>query len=664
MEDILLTTKEVAELKNCTQRHIRDLCTKGALQAIATDVQGRGNKTEYRIPLATLPQSLQLKYKRKQRKATEQTQVGLGMPMLNHLPAPIDHEQLTQREREEIALWKGIIREWHLFRSLSSKLKTEANEDFIALTNDRLEREGKDIVLTIKTLYKKDKALKTEGESGLVNKTGKHGNHKSKVTQEMRDIFEHYYLDKNKPAITQCTKLTQQELINRYGDTAPTVPSSRTFERVAKRIPTPYVMYWREGRETYMSKCAPYISRMYDDLASNEIWVGDGHRVDVMVRGKDGKPFRPYLSAFMDVRTRKFVGWVVTETLSGDSTIYALKHGAERFGLPQEILVDNGREYLFTEFSGDAGFRKKAKKSKDKFAPPTILESLDIKIRTSIPANPRGKGIERAFNTVKEQFSKLFKGYTGGNILEKPDDLQDYVKSPEKLIGIDEFIKYVDAYIEGIYNRHPHTGEGMWGQSPDQAFADNFIEKRVVPKDQLHLMFMRHGKGTVKVQKNGVTVKLYGQPLQYDNKDLWKNHFGEDVYVRYDPRNLETVRVYDTSNKFLYEATLVAKASYKATKEELQALTKKQKDQEKAVKEYKKIKGVQVQDAFDAMLDEAAATLEKPVDFHADVLKIIRSEGNRPQVLPKAAGAEDIGLYQIDFQAAAQRAREERLNRV
>ena len=85
---------------------------------------------------------------------------------------------------------------------------------------------------------------------------------------------------------------------------------------------------------------------MYEDLESNDIWVADNHTFDIMIE-KEGKAVRVYLTAFMDVRSRKMTGWCVTDAPSSDATIYALKRGCERFGIPKCIYTDNGREFLF-----------------------------------------------------------------------------------------------------------------------------------------------------------------------------------------------------------------------------------------------------------------------------------------------------------------------------
>ena len=128
------------------------------------------------------------------------------------------------------------------------------------------------------------------------------------------------------------------------------------------------------------------------------------------------------------------------------------------------LYTDNGREFLFHDLGGN-GFRKRRKNEELKL--PSILDDLGIEFTTALPRNARAKGIERAFCTVKNTLSKLYDGYTGGTILERPDSLKELVKYPNSLVNIEEFKKQVDTYILGWYNKQSHSGEGMYGKKSE-----------------------------------------------------------------------------------------------------------------------------------------------------------------------------------------------------
>ena len=444
--------------------------------------------------------------------------------------------------------------------------------------------------------------------------------------------------------------LTELELKAEGKEYALPLPSITTFQRRAGNIPVPYIKYWRYNEKTFIGECAPYIKRMYDDLESNDIWVADNHTFDVMVN-KNNAPVRVYLTAFMDVRSRKMTGWCVTDAPSSDATIYALKKGCEKYGVPKMLYTDNGREFLFHDLGGN-GFRKRRKGEPLKL--PSVLDDLGIRFTTALPKNARAKGVERAFLTVKETFSKLYDGYTGGTILEKPDRLKTEVKNMSALTAIDDFKKQVDAYITGIYNKHSHAGEGMYGRSPDEVFAANLIEQRVIPKEKINLMFMRYAKsssGMLKVGKNGISLKFYGQELQYWNEELWRLWFGKDVYVRYSPDDLSAIRVYDAQKRFICTAHIRSAVSYKADKESIKELTREKRSAVKAIKAYKKNKAIEAREALELIIDEAEKNGSIPENINPDIISPVFVSDETE--LPKAAG----GGMVIDLAVMAERFR-------
>ena len=624
--EVYLTVKEVAELKNCSARYIRMMIDEGKIKAeqIRREVQGPGRGgIQYRIPLTSLDEKLKLKHKRLQRKKEDTPRKDIIPPE----EVKYDSEVLSKSERSEIDRWNQIISEWRKFRNSSSLSKEEADEEFIRL--QKISYPG--ILLNRRTLYRKWKALNSTGEQSLLDRRGKHGNHNKKLTDYVWDIFEHFYLDETQKSVTLCVLLTQLELEAQVKektiDELPEMPKEGAFLKKIKDIPIPCVEYFRHGEKSYISKCEPYIKRMYDDLEPNDIWVADNHTFDVIV-SDGGKNLRLYLTAFMDVRTRKMMGWCVTPKPCSDATIYALRKGVEKFGIPKMIYTDNGREFLFHDFGGN-GFRKKKQSNPGDTCEsaldangsnhPTILKNLGISFRTALPKNARAKGVERAFGTLANNFSKLFEAYTGGNVTKKPDRLKEVVKDSSKLKTVREFSGFADTWIAGWYNKQPHSGEGMYGRSPDETYAEMLVEQRIATETQLNLMFMRWTK-PMKVGKNGITLTFYDEKLQYFDHDLWINYFGKEVYVRYSPDDLEEVRVYDINERFICTAKLKEGLSFHASKDEIAERSRQNRRATKAVKEFKKAKDIKSRNELELLLDKAAQNLSDEDKIRAEVL--------------------------------------------
>lgn len=649
-----LTVKEVAGLKDCGERHVQAQIKNGKIKGFEVFGLSTGQGgVQFRIPLSALPDNLRIKYKRLRRKQDKAALQRMSLEAAGPDIA-VNFDNMSAAEWEEISSWKQLLSDWRRYRFISGLSTEEADNAFIEQCNAEIPG----LNLTRRALYRKWKSFSVEGEAGLLDRRGKHGNHSKKLTPYIWDIFEYFYLDESRKSVTLCMTLTRLELEKQLRDgilpELPEIPAHSTFLREVSKIALPYVLYYRHGEEEYISKCEPHIKRMYDNLEPNDIWVADNHTLDVILQD-GGKPLRLYLTVFMDVRTRKMMGWCVTDRPCADATLYALKKGIEKYGIPKMIYTDNGREFLFHDFGGN-GFRRK-KIAPGEFTPPSILKDLGIEFRTALPRNARAKGVERAFGTVKNTFSKLFDAYTGGNVTEKPGRLKEVVKNPDRLKTVEEFTAFVDTWIAGWYNRQPHSGEGMYGRTPDEVFSEMLIEQRLATEAQLNQLFMRWSN-PMKVGKNGVTLTFYEKKLQYFEHNLWLNYFGKDVYVRYSPDNLREVRVYDMDQRYICMAALKEELGYDATKEEIAKNQQEARAASKAVKGYKKLKDIKTNDELTLILDKAAGNLAEGEVINPKFIRPIFAA----EPLAKAVGFDfaDEADEEIDWTTALQKFKERR----
>lgn len=607
-----LKVAEYADLRGVTVQYVRQLISKGQLQATISFGSGGASGKGYLIPLAAIEPKLQKKYMRLHREKFPEPEARL---------VPVRClEDLSFEERQEVNRWKEILQEWREYRNGYEGSKEEADEAFVQYLQIRY----KGMKFSRRILQRQWKALQEQGEGALIDRRGKHGNHKKAVSDEVFDVFQYYYLDQAQMSVKKCVELTELYLKEQGKEGLLPLASSGTFARkIMEDIPVPVLKYYREGEKAFRDACAPYIQRTYDDLHSNDIWVSDNHTFDVFVNdGEHKKPVRVYLTGFLDIRSRKMVGWYVTLNPCSDATLFALRRGIERYGIPKRILTDNGREFLTFDIGG-RGFRT-SKKDEEHVAP-TILDNLGIDFRTALPTNARAKIIERAFRDVKEDFSTLFEGYTGGTIAEKPERLKKTGKSAENFTLLPEFVKYVDNYIEGYFNTRPHSGSGMYGRTRNEVYAAELIEKRTATKEQLNLMMLRNTR-MQKVQRNGVYLGLYDMKIYFNSVELNWSHLGEKVYFRYDPDNLSEVRVYDEQDRFLCTAKQIAKLSYFATKEQVAEAMRENRRLEQLVKRYKKDRDLKGEKAMDMIMREAQRLMGGPEPDPKILTPVIFSE--------------------------------------
>lgn len=620
-----ITVEEYAGLKGCTVQYARRLVSTGRLRATERFGSGGKNGISYLIDLADCDPAIIKKYNCIHKVKEERAEPAKLQTV------PDDPEELTEQERAEIAFWKRVLVEWKDYRSSSPGNKEETDDKFVRY----LKTTYPDRKFSVRMLYRKKKALKELGACALADGRGKHDNHNKAVPTLVFDIFEYYYLDESQVSIRECIRLTKLQL-EKEGQTEffPLASESAFAREIERSIPVPVLKYFRLGKKAFKDECAPYIKRIYGDLDSNDIWVCDNHTFDIFIDdGENKRPVRVYLTGFLDVRSRKMMGWYVTDAPSADATLQALRRGIEKYGIPKRILSDNGREFL-THDIGGRGFRKDGRKESEHRIP-TILDNLRIEFRTALVRNARAKIIERAFRDVKDCFSKLFEGYTGGTIAEKPERLKEMARKASNFTPYAEFCSYVDTYIEGWFNFQEHSGVGMGRKTRNQVYAEQLVEVRKASQEDMNLMMLRNTRMQT-VKRDGVVLKLYGTEVTFWSNELLYDHIGEKVYFRYNPDDLSEVRVYDEKDRLLCTAQQHTALGYFADKAAVAEHMKEQRQFEKFVAAYKKKKGIQAEDKLALILAEAERNIAAGEKLDPKIITLIRSADEE-------TGAEDVG---------------------
>jgi transposase InsO family protein/transposase-like protein len=140
---------------------------------------------------------------------------------------------------------------------------------------------------------------------------------------------------------------------------------------------------------------------------------------------------RVYLTVFMDDHSRYIVGWRLQSRQTADLVLDAFKEAMVRFGRPEEVLTDQGRQYF--AWRGKSDLEK-------------LLEKENIKHVVSRAHHPQTLGkCERFWETVSNEF------WTRA----KPKDLE------EARIRIKYFIDH--------YN-HQRPHQGLNGMTPADRF--------------------------------------------------------------------------------------------------------------------------------------------------------------------------------------------------
>lgn len=545
-----LTVKEVAELKNCKEQYIRKLCKDGKIQT-EQKLNCKG-KMKYMIPISALTEDLQAKYYAKLK-----ADAGLA-PELKEDKMALKQssksvkkafDEYSQTEREEIAFWSRLIREWHENRD-SYKSKTQYDADFCS--NCRLQY-GEDFNISPDILYRKYEAYLAHNYDTLISKRGGWNRGASSIRTEVWHIYASLYLSYQNPKISKCYRETVAWCVTNYPEFVDGIPEERTFRRRTEKELSGAVASWvRDGEKKCLAKFGIFAERDYSDLEANDVWIFDNHTLDIISIAPNGRPHRMSLTAIQDAKSGVIVGYNPCDDPCSESTLFAVHRAVSGdFGLCRYAYLDNGTEFCAADVAGGGHRTSWNKKEK----PPTIFELLGIKSQFALPANPDAKNIERFFYTFKEQFSKSTGGFCGGTVVERHESMNERVKNRE-IPTDEEVMEILDLYIKS-YNSSPYGGKEVkfkdmsrievWNQSVN---SDRVKFRDVASEEDLALLLARSTRYQ-KINRNGVFVKMYGKKIWFRNDDTV---FEEDkeVYVRYNPYNLESVRVYDRyTDKYL-----------------------------------------------------------------------------------------------------------------
>ena len=635
---IYITTKELADIRNCSMRNIQKLVKSNSIQSKIDESNGR---KKILIPISELTESEQIRY---------YTDKGIELPKeLRKTKAKptaarsTDIESYSADQREQITVWTEILRDWDNY--CIGKPRTQATIDYA----DHAAAKHPELKISAGVLYRKKRALEESGVCGLIDLRGGHNKGASVIPEQVWQAFLFFYLDEVKHPVSKCIEYVQSEMQKTNPELLP-MPSERTFYRhIETDIKETLKVLGREGEKAFNDRYTPYIRRIYDPMNSNDYWIADTHTLDI-ISTADGKLHRLYLVAFMDARSGIIFGWHITDRPGSQATLIALRKAILKYGIPKYIYVDNGHEFL-TKDVGGLGHRQK-KSTKNDFTAPPVFERLGITMVNAIVRNAKAKIIERRFKDLKDGLSRLFDTFTGGNILEKPEKLKQVVKGNLGIIPTDrELISVVDELIENYFNYEPYNGAVRKdkGIIKRQVYEDNLVTKRVADECDLNLMLMRSSR-KYKVGQRGVHLTIAGEQIDYWSNEFVDTYIGKEVYFRWDPDDLSYIRVYDLNDRYLMTvpADNEAVIGYGASQDDIKTAVRKThshgKDVRRELKELKKLYGGRT--ALEIVLESAHMNRDIQIVAGNPVIELHRSDEKEP--LDIAVGAESGNLVSFD----------------
>jgi len=333
------------------------------------------------------------------------------------------------------------------------------------------------------------------------------------------------------------------------------------------QIPECVITMGRKGEEAF-SDTELLSFRNLAALMPLQYVVMDHRQLDVfcLVHIRGGfKLVRPWVTAALDMRTRKWLSWAIVETPSSDSIATTLKRTFLEYGLPTAVYWDNGRDYRSVWLEGGAEKSRKASAVGDLDGPwRGVLDTLGIRVHHAIVRRARSKLIEPSFVRLAN-FDRTLPYYCGNKPGARPAHFRDLLSQHEKWLRgeiskpafptIEEIAKLYTEDAFPTLNERELQGDGMrvvtptghgWA-CPNQVWENLIphVARRTVSEQVLHFVFAKRRE--IKVRNAEVCTAFGGQPFHYrmiGNSTALMALNGRTVELAYDPLDLETVALY------------------------------------------------------------------------------------------------------------------------
>ncbi len=487
------------------------------------------------------------------------------------LSLPPGHEQWTERDRQRFLDTRTLIRAWRAFCCNTTLPIAAATRAFAATQSPAPNPHAltwsqwaapRRLRLAHATLYHYEARLTRDGnidrrgravageefvpETGELVPTGKR---RAAIDPPAWDMFLSIVLSQNRPPAADAYRLVRA-VAQREGWHWPSFSTVRA--RYDREITQPVEILACEGARKYTAAALPKIEQRIDDVPAGSWWIGDERTLDVLVReptsGKRGfRTFRPKLTAWLDRRSRMFVGWVLGSLANSDTILSAFKRGAQRYGLPTDVTIDNGRDYRAV-----GGPRSRKWDELDTARVGDAFAQAGVDAHAATPFWPWAKMIESHFRTVKDRLDRYIIAFRGGCPAEKPADAAAIAEDPSQMLTLPELSDVVTEFF-AAHHAEPQSGDGMFGLTPNLVMERYAGPRRECSPDVLALLCSRL-VGPVTVGRDGVLWR----GVRYGRFDVVVHQMqGRSVMLRIDPDDAARVTICDAQGAPLHVAECV-----------------------------------------------------------------------------------------------------------
>lgn len=309
------------------------------------------------------------------------------------------------------------------------------------------------------------------GESPLVALLDSRGRVKGSVNlnEEMQEMAVRMFARRDNPLRVSAI---YQNMLHEFGETMCSYDVLNNFLNQWKRIN--HSLYaFAQSADKWKNSYLPAFGSLSEKAAfPNHYWELDSTPADIICR--DGKRYA--ILGMIDVYSRRCVFWV-DERSSSYSIARLLRKAILRLGIPENVIVDNGKDYQSNHFD-------------------SICYNLGIAKVTVPPFSGDMKPhIERMFGTLSRELFEELEGYIGHSVAERSaiqsrrgfahkiesqakwrnearkaeqEDFENRFAIKKSNLGLelklpveaDQLQKIIDQWCENIYEHKGHGGIG------------------------------------------------------------------------------------------------------------------------------------------------------------------------------------------------------------
>lgn len=353
--------------------------------------------------------------------------------------------------------------------------------------------------------------------------------------------------------------MVMRELVNVMGgENVPTYAQASYFLRT--HVGNVELERGRMGARE-LKNIQPFIRRDASDLFPTDVYTADGHTFDAEVAHPiSGRPFRPEITAIIDVASRKLVGFSIDLAESGLAVLDAIRTAVCTNGVMALFYVDNGSGYKNAMMSRDGS---------------GLMDRLGSTLTHSLPYNSQAKGVvERSHQSIWIQAAKRLPTYIGVDMDKEAKqkvfkktrkDIATFGES-KLLLAWDDFMTLCHDEMQRYNNRphhaHPRRHNKLTGRKEHLTPQQVWDEKLAMMVNLGKPMVQVHEADMVDLFRPYIERKVLRGEIKmfnhvYFSRDLEQYH-GETVHVGYDIHDASQVWVRDVSGRLLAVAKFEA----------------------------------------------------------------------------------------------------------